>query len=149
MAIDINDFRGLANLAKRNQVDISDFDKNGDTLLARAIQAVSSESAEFLMKQGCPVDTQNKYHETPLHWACTNSCLKIVEMLLQKEDIDISIKNNKGKVALDVVSQDSIKTLMMAKQNSVDKLKACRKRHEKDGVPSISFHVPTSDKTFE
>ena len=83
MAIDINDFRGLANLAKRNQVDVSDFDKNGDTLLARAIQAVSSESAEFLMKQGCPVDTQNKYHETPLHWACLNRLDSIVQTLVR------------------------------------------------------------------
>lgn len=70
------------------------------------------ERVNFLLARNSKVNIQDKYKCTALHYACANSNLEIVELLLRVPSIDVNIldKTNCSPLARAIVAKNNQKT---------------------------------------
>ncbi len=110
----------------RSSSDINATDKNGVTLLHRAVRFRNPEAVRAALKKGAAVNqTCKRSGSTPLHRAVTytgapgtagknSERLSIIEILL-KAGADPSIRNKQGKTALDYARDSEARAFMQKK----------------------------------
>jgi len=86
-------FKNLENFSLENIVNLLENnpeyinmqeEKNGFTLLFKAVALNKYEIVEYLLDSNADPDRQNIYGETPLHQAVENGNYKIINILLEK-----------------------------------------------------------------
>lgn len=142
IAIDFNDHRGLLNLIKSNNNNMSYIDEDGNNLLIRAISKNSVECMEILMKHNIATNIQNKRNETPLHWACLNNLSELCVQLI-KLQADVNAVNYQGITPLHCAARggtSSIIKLLLKNNAQVDATTA-------DGITPLMIACTGKRKT--
>ncbi|MBL0318044.1 MAG: ankyrin repeat domain-containing protein [Alphaproteobacteria bacterium] len=94
-----------------NGADPSIKDKTGNTALHHAIQKNKKKTIDTLIKHNPNlVNIKNDQGNTPLHIAIKDSNVKSVQRLLEAKP-DITITNNQGNTALNLIKNESIKQI--------------------------------------
>jgi uncharacterized protein len=122
-------------------VDVTATDKNGVTILHRAVRFRSPSAVQALIELGADVNQLCKRSgSTPLHRAVTSTgapgtsgqqaeALEIIKLLLGAGS-DTSIRNKNGKTPADYVTDETILALLAAKRKA-DSPTQNRKRVER------------------
>ncbi|XP_038077663.1 osteoclast-stimulating factor 1-like [Patiria miniata] len=97
-----------------NLVSVNGLDKSGSTPLYWASHGGHIECVSILLGQPrVEINTQNKIGDTALHAAAWKGHPEVVKMLLDK-GARTNIKNNEGKVAIDLASKDPQTAALLA-----------------------------------
>ena len=72
----------------------------------QAIRDNNIEKVKEYLDRGEDVNVQNKYGWTPLYRASHDNHIEVVKLLLQRKDIDLTIKTKKVKTALDIAKEE-------------------------------------------
>lgn len=92
--------------------DINIKDNNGNTALFLALEKENIASIKLLLERGVNVNSVNNKGETPLIFASKNGLEKVVEFLVNYQDIDVTAKDKDGKNAYNVAKKENIKHLL-------------------------------------
>lgn len=103
--------------ASKNYVDIcklliekgasvNSVDRQGNTPLVRAAQKGNNDCLRCLLNSGSLVNIRNRQGDTALHLACEMGYWQTVEILLETKDIDVTIRNEDGYTARDLLAPE-------------------------------------------
>ena len=108
----------IINLLINKTTNINLADNFGDTVLIKSAQNNNKKLVELLLKKNADVNIQNKdipyfnvKKETALMFAVTHNHDRIVELLLERKDINLDITNKDGKTALMIAAESSYKNI--------------------------------------
>ena len=68
------------------------------------------EIIEFLLEKGSDVNSQDSEGQSALHYACSVGHGPVIQLLLNRK-INVDIKDSDGQTAMDLIENDSLKTL--------------------------------------
>ena len=97
-------------------------DDNGNTPLHSICITNNTELATVAANAECNPNVLNKQQDTPLHIACRNSSIKMVEILLSIKDCDVNVKNKHGDSPLHLACRNKnmlIVEMLTAKQPDI------------------------------
>jgi hypothetical protein len=104
--------------------DINFNDKYGGIYLHTAAQFDEAEIARILIENGIDIHQKDFFHaNTPLHIAAGNGSVRVAKILLER-GADREIKNNSGRIPLDLASTVKIRELLSnntSQNNDLDK----------------------------
>ncbi|GJQ08808.1 hypothetical protein GpartN1_g599.t1 [Galdieria partita] len=85
---------------------VNALDVHGFTPLMRAAQKGNEECLTFLLSHGALVNVRNRQGDTALHLSCEMGYRNIVEILLATQNIDVTIRNEEGYTARDLLAPE-------------------------------------------
>ena len=107
-------------LIRYSPVNIDHCDDAGDSVLGFLCSIVnynnrrSKKIMKLLLDAGANVNIQGKTHRlTPLMIACKHGNYRAIKLLLKDPNIDLDLKNADGKNALDLISEDYLRKMML------------------------------------
>ena len=101
----INDLILANSNSKIDIINIKKFrDSNYNTNLHRSVMKNNIKFVEYFIKKGLDVNKQNKYGDTPLHFAFKIGNYDIIHLLLDN-GANIKIKNRKGITPYDIANK--------------------------------------------
>jgi ankyrin repeat protein/DNA replication protein DnaC len=98
-------YDGIVSLLVKGGADINLQRKDKNTALHIAAKNGHVKVVNTLLKHGANPNLQNDEGATPLHLAIENEHNDVVEELLFDERIDLEVKRNDGKTAIEIASQ--------------------------------------------
>ncbi|KAM7511432.1 hypothetical protein LguiB_010307 [Lonicera macranthoides] len=120
-----------------NGLDIDIVDKDGMTVLHKAIIGKKEAVISHLLRKGASPNVRDKDGATPLHYAIQVGAMQTVKLLLIKYKADVNIADNEGwtplHVAVQVRNRDLVKVLLL---NGADKT-----RRTKDGITALDISL--------
>ena len=73
-----------------------------------AAQKGADEIVSYLISRNIDVNLADRYQNTALHYACLANSRKIVEILLNHSDLDITVHNFENKPAFELTKNPDI-----------------------------------------
>ena len=124
----------IAKLLLSNRCSINDQDKLGQAAIHYAALANNIRATKLLIKHKCYINLQTASHNnTALHIALKNNHLKLATLLIEN-GADTTIKNDRGKTALDLTSKKNQK--LLTEQSTNNK----RKRTDDENTTEKPLH---------
>ena len=78
---------------------------DSETVLHIAARKGNLQILAYLCENGADVNARNKDGDTCIHLAVINEHTKVVKYLLEREDVNLEVKNKKGKTAADLANE--------------------------------------------
>ncbi|KAF8053746.1 ankyrin repeat protein [Lyophyllum atratum] len=95
-------------------------DSDGHLPIHLAARAGHAEVVEVLLQPEIDVDSRSSsYGQTPLSYAAENGHVDVVRLLLRDPRVDVHIKDNIGRTALDVARGDDLRELLQSHMESI------------------------------
>lgn len=107
----------LVDFIKKNPTNINDTDNNGNTALLLACKDCLIYIVDTLIKNNADVNLSDKDGDTPLMMASTS---KIIDMLLNVNNIDINKTDQYGNSALNKSYNNNMKLEKLLNQKNID-----------------------------
>lgn len=96
----------IAELLLKNGANPNIHDRDGYTLLHRAVFAESFEKVKLLVEYGADMNQRDSYGLTPLMWAALNKETLPIAHYLIEAGCDTTVKGRNGKTALDLMNEN-------------------------------------------
>lgn len=113
MNLDSDATSELVNLLLRHGAKLSAVDKQGNTVLHYVARIDNAELVRILVNNGADINAQNKEGATVLMNAVKEDNVEAVKVLLEI-GADANLKNKKGESAFSLVSEESIREILIA-----------------------------------
>jgi hypothetical protein len=112
-----NNYHLISQLAAKQFINIDISDKHKKRALHYAAIKNDRSMVQQLFQGGASVNACDDKNKTPLHYACKGGFLGIVELLLACPNVDISIKDYKGKKPEDLLRKKNKIGVELLKQH--------------------------------
>lgn len=98
-AANLGNFNQLQSLILRYKIDIDDQNKEGSSVLQLAVSAKCAKCVYLILSSSPNLNLRDIDGFTALHWAAfsNNADLEIIKTLLEKDNIDLTVRDNKGR----------------------------------------------------
>lgn len=108
---DFNKVKGCLDAAKHKDLvaDINALGHLDYTPLHTAVQLMQKDIVKFLLMKGAEVNARSKSMRTPLHIACMQNNVEILEMLCQNDHVDMIAEDQDRNTPLHLACQAGLK----------------------------------------
>lgn len=96
-AVELWEGKALQLFLARDDLEVNATDDRGESALFGAVRNTYVAAELFLVRGDVDVNIRNKYGQTPLHIALSFAHLKVVRLLLKREDLEISVEDGEGE----------------------------------------------------
>jgi len=115
------DDEGLIKLLQDKGADIDTPDHLGQTALMRAAQKGDNELVETLLRYGANINAQDDAGLTAFMHAIINNHSRLIQIFLARNDIDLTLTDNKGNTVIKIAQNYSPEKLAKLIETEVKK----------------------------
>ena len=111
----------IATLLLNNGADVDKANNEGDTALSLSCQAGHAATVAVLLEYNADINKVNDIEWSPLMWASCFGGESVVGLLLSRDDIDTTFRDEDGTDCLDLAYNDEIKQLIINHRSTKEK----------------------------